>query len=1046
MERRAAPRRRRAALNASDEDRIDTMGTNVYSAKDNQSMHKSLNGEFILYQVLLQRILDQKLKFNSHPLTLVDYFEPDEKPDQEIMTEYDTKYDPKKAIHWYTRESCVYKILNKALRTHNIDDIIPFNQLVRDLNKQLGDEHRSFVKQQSSSTIQVYRGQLIGKDEVNRLKFSKGQLISMNSFLSTSTNRKKALEFATSRSPPNDKLTTILLEIKVDLAAKSKPYADIKHLSAFSEEEEILFMFGCVFRINEIHYDEKLKLWMAKFTVCSEEDKDMKSFKDSLDKELHEQNPLIALGTYLIQVMKFDDAQEHYEKILENDLAENELELAYCYRGLAQVNNKKGDYEAAKKNIHRVLDYLVKSKKLKEHSLIPLCYNDLASIYSNQTEYITAFEYYEKALITVNNLPSQSYSGLGDLHFKMKNYQLALEYFDKSMQYQMKVGDTLIADTYIQTGRVYAAMGRRENASKMFEKAAAYQTKLLSADHPDLGYTYGAIGLMYMDLDDESKAFEYIDKAYQIQLGTLRHNHPDFAQSYEYLGNLYMKKLDYDRALENYEKKLENQLKTLSPNHPTVIETYRVIGDVHWKKGDYAKTLVYYHKVLESELKRKQFGDPVLSKVYEDLAAIYHEKYGVYALETDLDDALKYHSKHLENELGTKLREDFSLIKAYETIAKIYSKKHLPSQSLVYYNRLLDCLLRRRSPDTDALDAVYKSVGKLFRKKSRFDQTILTYRAEKNSPNTTGQPETIENVHFEDRHLELVFIFFLKRLQKQTEKDEKKDSSKSAKTNLILANIAYEREDLKGSLTHFLGLMDSQMKKKPFDHRSLINTYQAIATIHFERKDYPQSLIFWNRFLDCQQAKKSSERREGVDQAYLHTAQLYLTTDYFGELSSLKPYNRSIPRTKKSKVTDFEFERSHLNRAITYFRDLLRRRTDMLSEDQIHIVLGNLSLEVFNYAEAMNIYRRLLDLQLKRNQPNDGSLLQTYFTLGQILRLINQSSQAQNYFQQSYDIARRIYPAGHPRIYLIEHQIRAILHPIFWVLAIKFQRVELCDI
>ena len=34
-------------------DRVDTMGTNVYSGKDDKSMHKSLNGEFILYKILL---------------------------------------------------------------------------------------------------------------------------------------------------------------------------------------------------------------------------------------------------------------------------------------------------------------------------------------------------------------------------------------------------------------------------------------------------------------------------------------------------------------------------------------------------------------------------------------------------------------------------------------------------------------------------------------------------------------------------------------------------------------------------------------------------------------------------------------------------------------------------------------------------------------------------------------------------------------------------------------------------------------------------------
>jgi hypothetical protein len=57
-------------------ERRDTMGTNVYSAMDNQSLHKSLNGEFILYQILLQRMLDQTKQLSSQKSTIYQYFKP----------------------------------------------------------------------------------------------------------------------------------------------------------------------------------------------------------------------------------------------------------------------------------------------------------------------------------------------------------------------------------------------------------------------------------------------------------------------------------------------------------------------------------------------------------------------------------------------------------------------------------------------------------------------------------------------------------------------------------------------------------------------------------------------------------------------------------------------------------------------------------------------------------------------------------------------------------------------------------------------------------
>ena len=91
------------------------------------------------------------------------------------MSEFDGEYVGAKAIHWYTRETCIYRILNKSLRTQNIDDVRPFAQLIRDLEDQLTEEKKSFVKEQKSSIIVVYRGQLISKDEINRLKDHRGR-------------------------------------------------------------------------------------------------------------------------------------------------------------------------------------------------------------------------------------------------------------------------------------------------------------------------------------------------------------------------------------------------------------------------------------------------------------------------------------------------------------------------------------------------------------------------------------------------------------------------------------------------------------------------------------------------------------------------------------------------------------------------------------------------------------------------------------------------------------------------------------------------------
>ncbi|CAF5228022.1 unnamed protein product, partial [Rotaria magnacalcarata] len=81
-------------------ERPDRLGTNVYSSDASKSMHKSLNGEFTFYQLLIEQVFDEKQSLTNKKISLVEYFKPTEKTDKKILVEFDTKYKPEKAIHW----------------------------------------------------------------------------------------------------------------------------------------------------------------------------------------------------------------------------------------------------------------------------------------------------------------------------------------------------------------------------------------------------------------------------------------------------------------------------------------------------------------------------------------------------------------------------------------------------------------------------------------------------------------------------------------------------------------------------------------------------------------------------------------------------------------------------------------------------------------------------------------------------------------------------------------------------------------------------------
>jgi hypothetical protein len=53
------------------------------------------------------------------------------------IDEFERDYVPYMALWWYTRDSFVYRLLNKAFRLKNIDQIYKFRYIITDLVKQL---------------------------------------------------------------------------------------------------------------------------------------------------------------------------------------------------------------------------------------------------------------------------------------------------------------------------------------------------------------------------------------------------------------------------------------------------------------------------------------------------------------------------------------------------------------------------------------------------------------------------------------------------------------------------------------------------------------------------------------------------------------------------------------------------------------------------------------------------------------------------------------------------------------------------------------------
>lgn len=104
-------------------------------------------------------------------------------------------YQASDAIQWYTGNSFIYKIINRALRTEDLEVLHTFRFYIADLCSSLATKYQETYDVKNHVSI-LYRGSQMTQEEIDGVKMNEGCLIATNGFLSASRNREVAKMFA----------------------------------------------------------------------------------------------------------------------------------------------------------------------------------------------------------------------------------------------------------------------------------------------------------------------------------------------------------------------------------------------------------------------------------------------------------------------------------------------------------------------------------------------------------------------------------------------------------------------------------------------------------------------------------------------------------------------------------------------------------------------------------------------------------------------------------------------------------------------------------
>jgi tetratricopeptide (TPR) repeat protein len=395
------------------------------------------------------------------------------------LEQFELYYELHSPTWWYTTEDFIYSNPNRALRTQEMELIMKMGFYIQDVYREA--EQRKSLSQ-ATSKITVYRGQRSSNQEFEKLRNSKGGLLSFNNFLSTSHDPAVSRAFAESARNYGNSIA-ILFEMEIDPSISSSTFLSLDGLSNFEDEEEILFLMHSVFRIGDIKELEE-RLWHVKLTLTDDNDAELNRITQCLRDEILSQDGWDRMATLMCRMGKFDKALEIHSSMLQ-----------------ATVDDDEEAFEIAraKMAIKTGISYLALGK--------------YSTAISNFEE---ALEICHRYLSSVPHVFAGMYLVIGMAHYRTGDFELALSDLRKVQEiseHSISFSRSMVALTYNMIGCVHHVMGQYQLAVSNSEKGLEIQRTLLPNNHPDLTWTCNKIAIANQSMGNYSKALEYLNEA-----------------------------------------------------------------------------------------------------------------------------------------------------------------------------------------------------------------------------------------------------------------------------------------------------------------------------------------------------------------------------------------------------------------------------------------------------------------------------------------------------------------------------------------------------
>ena len=853
----------------------------------------------------------------------------------QIIEEFKNEYRNHTPLWWYTRDCFLFQILNRALRTFEIDIILFMGTFIRDLDYRIEQLHGE-QKHNLNTEFTVYRGQGLLKTDFDILRNSSQGLFAFNSFLSTSENRDISYHFACGALVKTDHVG-VLFRMIIQ-SSMGKPTFAVLHEESYFEgsEEEIVFSMNCVFRIGRVTPLDKENLFEVELTLTTpENDEQLEKLTERIRSEINGPTGRHRMAHLLLLLDSPKEALEFYQHLLEKTSEDNYEELSHLNQKIGMCYVKLQQCDKAILSLKKAID--IREKHLADKHLdIAACYNDLGVAYECKQECVNALKYFGKSLeIRENSVHEENicllqlYDDIGRMHHRLNEYTRAFEYFTKVLEIRQKnlpENHPDLAMSYSNLGTLCADMDKCTDARRYLQTSYEIYKKSLPPYHSQIRKINQNLGIFLLRLGENAKAFEYVENDVKIAEKILRSNDLELANVYRDIGTLCFSLGNAAKALDYCKKELIIREKFDSLDKLRLAETYHNLSILYESTGD-DPTIVLTYAKKAIELK-ETFSPPI----YCNLASSYQHITKVYQHLGYHGEMIEFAEKFIEmqekgfsdNHCGLSSSYDFMIV----TYLNINNYRKALDYQLKMHEILKETTISTNSPD---LSKSYGNMAFFYEKLGQYTKAL----------------ECKENALKIDEHLSY--------LTKDDLVDQYVDLCYTCRTmGLFSKALEWNKK-----------LLECVKNTHSIDRLQLATAYTCAGQMYFAMKDYSTALIHF------QNSKTITEQ--------------------------IFPRNDLILFAINHEICQLYFELEDLSKAheaaqICFY--MHQTLPSLSSNRDVMYYLGKIYFYLGNYSTAMSYFAAAIDISKRTQVEADENLGMAYSRLGNVQQLIGDYNNA----------------------------------------------------